>query len=92
FCSFDAGLLPSARRAGGDGVSRAHAEEDWFLLCHLRTVQERMARRASLLGGCIRKARSLARCAASSGASRSLIVHHARRAEQVARRADAKSI
>ncbi|MCI93295.1 hypothetical protein A2U01_0114593, partial [Trifolium medium] len=36
----------------------------------MRAAQERMARRAILLGGCIRKARSLARCAASSGASR----------------------
>ncbi|MCI45448.1 hypothetical protein A2U01_0066687 [Trifolium medium] len=54
--------------------------------------KERMARHASLLEGCIRKARSLARCAASSSASRTFIVHHVRRTEQVARRADAKSI
>ncbi|MCI43733.1 hypothetical protein A2U01_0064971, partial [Trifolium medium] len=33
-----------------------------------------------------------ARCAASSGASRVFIVHHARRTGQVARRADTKSI
>ncbi|MCI78587.1 hypothetical protein A2U01_0099857, partial [Trifolium medium] len=35
---------------------------------------------------------STARCAASCGASRTFIVHHACCAEQVARRADAKSI
>ncbi|MCI59918.1 hypothetical protein A2U01_0081173, partial [Trifolium medium] len=55
-------------------------------------VQERMARRASLLEGCIKNSRMLARCAASSCASRTFIVHRARRAEQVARRASAKSI
>ncbi|MCI88207.1 hypothetical protein A2U01_0109493 [Trifolium medium] len=41
---------------------------------------------------CTRKARSSARCVASSGASRTFKVRHARRAEQVARRAGAKSI
>ncbi|MCI73231.1 hypothetical protein A2U01_0094495, partial [Trifolium medium] len=35
--------------------------------CHLRAAQERMARRARQLEGCIRKALPLARCAASSG-------------------------
>ncbi|MCI85612.1 hypothetical protein A2U01_0106891, partial [Trifolium medium] len=49
-------------------------------------------RMAPMLEGCIRKARSLARCADSFGASRTFIVHHARCAEHVARRAGAKSI
>ncbi|MCI50551.1 hypothetical protein A2U01_0071795 [Trifolium medium] len=51
-----------------------------------------MARRASQLGRWIRKALSLARRATSYGVSRTFIVHLARRAKQVARRADAKSI
>ncbi|MCI87714.1 hypothetical protein A2U01_0108999, partial [Trifolium medium] len=50
----------------GDGALHANAEEAWTLLCQLRTAQERMARRASLLEGCTRKARSSARRAASS--------------------------
>ncbi|MCI81243.1 hypothetical protein A2U01_0102516, partial [Trifolium medium] len=68
------------------------AEKVWILLCQLRVAQERMARRSSQLEGCFRKALSVARCAASYGASRTFIVHHASRAEQVARRANAKSI
>ncbi|MCI94679.1 hypothetical protein A2U01_0115977 [Trifolium medium] len=51
-----------------------------------------MARRASQLQGCLRKALPVARCAASCGASRTFNVHHARRAKQMARRAGAKSI
>ncbi|MCI64046.1 hypothetical protein A2U01_0085303, partial [Trifolium medium] len=70
--------MSSARSAGGDGALRANAEEAGILLCQLRAAQERMARRASRLEGCIRKARSSARRAASSGASRIFIVHHAR--------------
>ncbi|MCI66344.1 hypothetical protein A2U01_0087602, partial [Trifolium medium] len=66
--------------------------EVWILFCHLRVAQEWMARRASQLERRFRKARPLARRATSCGASRTFIVHHARRAEQVARRADAKSI
>ncbi|MCI72587.1 hypothetical protein A2U01_0093850, partial [Trifolium medium] len=72
---FDAGLLPSARRAGGDGALRQSAEKVWDLLCQLRVAQEWMVRRASQLEGCIKKALPMAR-----------------RTEQVARRADAKSI
>ncbi|MCI71929.1 hypothetical protein A2U01_0093192, partial [Trifolium medium] len=53
---------------------------------------ERMAHRTSQLEGCFRKALSLARRATSYGALHTFIVHHARRAEQVARRAGAKSI
>ncbi|MCI84332.1 hypothetical protein A2U01_0105609, partial [Trifolium medium] len=41
-----------------------------------------MARHASQLEGCFRKALSIARCAASYGASRTFIVHVARCAEQ----------
>ncbi|MCI77610.1 hypothetical protein A2U01_0098880, partial [Trifolium medium] len=51
-----------------------------------------MVRRASQLECYFRKALPLARRAASYGASRTFNVHHARRAEQMARRADAKSI
>ncbi|MCI49739.1 hypothetical protein A2U01_0070983, partial [Trifolium medium] len=76
----------------GDGALRAYAKEAWILLCQLRAAHERMARRASLLERCIRKARSSARRAASSGTSRIFIVHHARRADMVAQRAGAKSI
>ncbi|MCI46219.1 hypothetical protein A2U01_0067459, partial [Trifolium medium] len=75
-----------------DGALRRAAEEVWRLFCHLRAAQERMARRASLLEDYIRNSQRMARCAASSGASRTLIVHRARRAEQVARCAGAKSI
>ncbi|MCI73516.1 hypothetical protein A2U01_0094780 [Trifolium medium] len=56
------------------------AEEVWILLCQLRAAQESMARRASLLEGCIKNSRMLAHCAASSGASRTFIVHRAQRA------------
>ncbi|MCI65060.1 hypothetical protein A2U01_0086318, partial [Trifolium medium] len=62
------------------------------LLCQSRAAQERMARRAIQLQGCSRIALSMARRAASYGASRTFIVHLAHRAEQVARHADAKSI
>ncbi|MCI95387.1 hypothetical protein A2U01_0116685, partial [Trifolium medium] len=55
------------------------AEEVWNCFCHLRAAQERMARRASLLEDCIRNSRMMARCATSSGASRTFNVHHARR-------------
>ncbi|MCI34873.1 hypothetical protein A2U01_0056094, partial [Trifolium medium] len=85
-------LLPSTRRAGSDGASRAYTEEDWSLLCQLCVAQERMARCASMLEGCIRKARSLARRAASSGASRIFICSSRALRSKVARRAGAKSI
>ncbi|MCI47636.1 hypothetical protein A2U01_0068878 [Trifolium medium] len=68
------------------------AEEVLNYFCQLRAAQERMARRASLLEDCIRNFWLLARCAASSGASHTFIVHRARRAYQLARRAGAKSI
>ncbi|MCI64155.1 hypothetical protein A2U01_0085413, partial [Trifolium medium] len=65
---------------GSDGALRAMAEEVWILFCQLHAAQERMARRASLLERWIKNSRMLARCAASSGASRPFIVHRARRA------------
>ncbi|MCI61918.1 hypothetical protein A2U01_0083175, partial [Trifolium medium] len=40
-------FLPTARRIGVDGASRANAVDNWKLLCQLRAAQERMARRAS---------------------------------------------
>ncbi|MCI43079.1 hypothetical protein A2U01_0064316, partial [Trifolium medium] len=76
----------------GDGASRDYAEEVWKMLCHLRVGQERMARRVSQLECCFRKALPLVHRAASYGASRTFNVHHARRTEQMAQRADAKSI
>ncbi|MCI65680.1 hypothetical protein A2U01_0086938, partial [Trifolium medium] len=53
--------------------------QGWNLLCQLRVAQEWVARRAIQLEGCIRKALPMARCVASYGASRTFIVHHARR-------------
>ncbi|MCI38318.1 hypothetical protein A2U01_0059546, partial [Trifolium medium] len=53
---------------------------------------EKTARRASQLGSLHQKNFTIARCAASSGASRTFKVHHARRADRTARRAGAKSI
>ncbi|MCI95973.1 hypothetical protein A2U01_0117272, partial [Trifolium medium] len=40
-------FLPSARRAGDDGALRAYAGQCGDFFCHLRTAQDRMARRAS---------------------------------------------
>ncbi|MCI76358.1 hypothetical protein A2U01_0097627, partial [Trifolium medium] len=71
-------------------VAPASAEEIGSF-CHLRVAQGgwRVAQAVRFLH---QEVRSMARRATSNGASRTFIVHHARRAEQVARRTGAKSI
>ncbi|MCI93725.1 hypothetical protein A2U01_0115023, partial [Trifolium medium] len=53
----------------------------WRSFCQLRAAQARMARRARQLDSCIRRFVQVARRASASGASRTFIVRHARRAE-----------
>ncbi|MCI87511.1 hypothetical protein A2U01_0108795, partial [Trifolium medium] len=64
---------------------------DWELLSSARRAG-RMARCARPLGSLHQEVLQVARRAASSGASRTFIVHLVRRAEWLARRAVAKTI
>ncbi|MCI54890.1 hypothetical protein A2U01_0076140, partial [Trifolium medium] len=65
-------------------VAPASGKESWELLASARRAGEDSASRSQL--------GSVARRTSSTGASRTFIDHHARRADRVARRAGAKSI
>ncbi|MCI43683.1 hypothetical protein A2U01_0064921, partial [Trifolium medium] len=71
-------FLSTARCAGGAGALRTSAMIGWELLCRLRVAQEGMARRDSHVRRMHQELLPSARCAASYGASRTFIVHHAR--------------